>query len=148
MHSFVFLWKKIQGIIQTRPMFHAIFIVKHVEKIVATLMLNYCNICRSVRFFFIKKSRCLYGSIIELKISKYRYIIYNITCGGITGQACCEHLGPQGMFRWLMTTIIVTNEFVQLNRSLSLIWSYVKRGPSISLFKKAISVFNSIICQD
>ena len=43
------------------------------------------------------------------------------------------------MFRWLMTTIIVTNEFVQLNRSLSLIWSYVKRGPSISLYKKAIS---------
>ena len=69
-------------------MFHATFIVKHVEKIVATLMLNYCNICRSVRFFFIKKSRCLYGSIIELKIRKYRYIIYNITCGGITGQAC------------------------------------------------------------
>ena len=44
-----------------------------------------------------------------------------------------------------MTTIIVTNEFVQINRSLSLIWSYVKRGPSISLFKKAISVLNSII---
>ena len=38
-----------------------------------------------------------------------------------------------------MTTIIVTNEFVQLNRSLPLIWSYVKRGPSISLFEKAIS---------
>ena len=35
-----------------------------------------------------------------------------------------------------MTTIIVTNESVQLNESLSLIWSYVKRGPSISLFKK------------
>ena len=32
-----------------------------------------------------------------------------------------------------MTTIIVTNEFVQLNESLSLIWSYVKRGPSISV---------------
>ena len=60
----------------------------------------------------------------------------------------CKHLGPQGMFRWLMTTFIVTNEFVQLNRSLPLIWSYVKRGPSISLFKKAISVFNSYICQD
>ena len=41
-----------------------------------------------------------------------------------------------------MTTIIVTNEFVQLNKSLSLIWSYVKRSPSISLIKKAISVFN------
>ena len=38
-----------------------------------------------------------------------------------------------------MTTIIVTNEFVQLNKSLLLIWSYDKRGPSISLFKKAIS---------
>ena len=62
--------------------------------------------------------------------------------------ATCKHLGPQGMFRWLMTTIIVTNEFVQINRSLSLIWSYVKRGPSILLFKKAISVFNSYICQD
>ena len=60
----------------------------------------------------------------------------------------CKHLGPQGMFRWLMTTIIVTNEYVQLNRSLSLIWSYVKRGPSISLFKKAISVFNSRLLQD
>ena len=35
-----------------------------------------------------------------------------------------------------MTTIIVTNEFVQLNRSLSLIWSYVKRGPSISVIQK------------
>ena len=41
----------------------------------------------------------------------------------------CKHLGPQDMFRWLMTTIIVTNEYVQLNRSVSLIWSYVKRGP-------------------
>ena len=48
----------------------------------------------------------------------------------------CKHLGPQGMFRWLMTTIIVTNEFVQLNSSLSLIWSYVKRGPSISVIQK------------
>ena len=38
-----------------------------------------------------------------------------------------------------MTTIYVTNEFVQFNRSLLLIWSYDKRGPSISLFKKAIS---------
>ena len=44
-----------------------------------------------------------------------------------------------------MTTIIVTNEFVQLNKSLPLIWSYVKRGPSISLSKMAISVFNSIL---
>ena len=35
-----------------------------------------------------------------------------------------------------MTTIIVTNEFVQLNKSLSLIWSYVKRGPSISVIQK------------
>ena len=35
-----------------------------------------------------------------------------------------------------MTTIIVTNEFVQLNRSLSLIRSYVKRGPSISVIQK------------
>ena len=35
-----------------------------------------------------------------------------------------------------MTTIIVTNEFVQLNRALSLIWSYVKRGPSISVIQK------------
>ena len=35
-----------------------------------------------------------------------------------------------------MTTIIVTNEFVQLNRSLSLIGSYVKRGPSISVILK------------
>ena len=48
----------------------------------------------------------------------------------------CKHLGPQGLFRWLMSTIIVTNEFVQLNRSLSLIWSYVKRGPSISVIQK------------
>ena len=35
-----------------------------------------------------------------------------------------------------MTTIIVTNEFVQLNRLLSLIWSYVKTGPSISVIQK------------
>ena len=28
-----------------------------------------------------------------------------------------------------MTTVIVTNEFVQLNESLSLIWSYVKDAP-------------------
>jgi len=35
-----------------------------------------------------------------------------------------------------MTTVIVANEFVQLNRSLSLIWSYVKRGPSISVIQK------------
>ena len=35
-----------------------------------------------------------------------------------------------------MTTIIVTNEFVQLNKSLPLIWSYVKRGPSISVIQK------------
>ena len=35
-----------------------------------------------------------------------------------------------------MTTIIVTNEFVQLNKSFSLIWSYVKRGPSISVIQK------------
>ena len=48
----------------------------------------------------------------------------------------CKHLGPQGMFRWLMITFIVTNEFVQLNRSLSLIWLYDKRGPSISVILK------------
>ena len=35
-----------------------------------------------------------------------------------------------------MTTIIVTNEFVQLNRSLSLICLYDKRGPSISVILK------------
>ena len=35
-----------------------------------------------------------------------------------------------------MITIIVTNEFVQLNESLLLIWSYVKRGPSISVIQK------------
>ena len=39
-----------------------------------------------------------------------------------------------------MTTIIVTNEFVQLNRSLSLIWSYVKRGPSISVIQKKVDL--------
>jgi hypothetical protein len=44
-------------------------------------------------------------------------------------KARCKHLGPQDMFRWLMTTIIATNEFVQIYRSLSLIWLYVKRGP-------------------
>ena len=35
-----------------------------------------------------------------------------------------------------MTTITVANEFVQINKSLSLIWSYVKRGPSISVIQK------------
>ena len=35
-----------------------------------------------------------------------------------------------------MTTIIVTNEFVQLNKSLPLIWSYVKRGPSNFVIQK------------
>ena len=35
-----------------------------------------------------------------------------------------------------MTTIIVTNEFVQLNESLPLIWSYVKRSPSIPIIEK------------
>jgi len=43
-----------------------------------------------------------------------------------------------------MTTIIVTNEFVQLKRSLSLIWSYVKRGPSISVILKGDLVFQLI----
>ena len=42
-----------------------------------------------------------------------------------------------------MTTIIVTNEFVQLNEILSLIGSYVKEAPQFSSFKKAILVFNS-----
>ena len=40
------------------------------------------------------------------------------------GKYCCKHLGPLGMFRWLMATIIVTNEFVQLNDTSSLIWSF------------------------
>ena len=35
-----------------------------------------------------------------------------------------------------MTTIIVTNEFVQINRSLSLIWSYVKEAPQFHYSKK------------
>ena len=43
-----------------------------------------------------------------------------------------------------MTTIIVANEFVQLNRSLSLIWSYVKRGPSISVIQKGDLGFHLI----
>jgi len=30
--------------------FYATSIMKHVERIVAALMLNYCNICQSVRF--------------------------------------------------------------------------------------------------
>lgn len=33
-------------------MFHATFTVKHAKTIVATSMLNFCNICRSIRFFF------------------------------------------------------------------------------------------------
>ena len=44
-----------------------------------------------------------------------------------------------------MTTIIMTNEFVQLSEISSLIGSYVKEAPQVSLFKKAISVFNSNI---
>jgi len=48
----------------------------------------------------------------------------------------CKHLGPLGMFRRLMTTIIVTNEFVQLNETLSLIWSYVKEAPQFHYSKR------------
>ena len=35
-----------------------------------------------------------------------------------------------------MTTIIVTNEFVQLNKILSLIGSYVKEGPKFHYSKR------------
>ena len=35
-----------------------------------------------------------------------------------------------------MTTIIVTNEFVQLNESLSLIWSFVKEAPQFHYSKR------------
>ena len=35
-----------------------------------------------------------------------------------------------------MTTIIVTNEFVQLNETLSLIWSYVKEAPQFRYPKR------------
>ena len=35
-----------------------------------------------------------------------------------------------------MTTIIVTNEFVQLNESLSLIWSFVKEAPQFRYSKR------------
>ena len=48
----------------------------------------------------------------------------------------CKHLDPQGIFRWLMTIIIVTNEFVQLNEILSLIWSYVKEAPQFRYSKR------------
>ena len=48
----------------------------------------------------------------------------------------CKHLGPLGMFRWLMTTVIMTNEFVQLNESLSLIWSFVKEAPHFRYSKR------------
>ena len=43
------------------------------------------------------------------------------------------------------TPEFVTNEFVQLNRSLSLIWSYVKRGPSISVILKGDLGFQLIL---
>ena len=35
-----------------------------------------------------------------------------------------------------MTIIIVTNEFVQLNESLSLIWSFVKEAPPFRYSKR------------
>ena len=35
-----------------------------------------------------------------------------------------------------MTTIIVTNEFVQLNETLSLIWLYVKEAPQFRYSKR------------
>ena len=35
-----------------------------------------------------------------------------------------------------MTTIIVTNEFVPLNESLSLIWSFVKEAPQFRYSKR------------
>ena len=35
-----------------------------------------------------------------------------------------------------MTTIIVTNEFVQLNETLSLIWSFVKEAPQFHYSKR------------
>ena len=47
----------------------------------------------------------------------------------------CKHLGPLDIFRWLMTIIIVTNEFVQLNESLLLIWSYGKEAPKFHYSK-------------
>ena len=88
----------------------------------------------------ILRGKCIYGLPIMTK-GTLRYTRVPWKAG--TRYWPCKHLGPQGMFRWLMITIIVTNEFVQLNRSLSLIWSYVKRGPSISVIqKKTISVFN------
>ena len=40
------------------------------------------------------------------------------------------------MFRWLMTTIIVTNEFVQFYEILSLIESYVKEASKFRYSKK------------
>jgi len=72
----------------------------------------------------------------DVPVMMYDDSAHGYTHGVHMGIWCCKHLGPQSMFRWLMTTIIVANEFVQLNKSLSLIWSYVKRGPSISIIQK------------
>ena len=39
-----------------------------------------------------------------------------------------------------MTTIIVTNEFVQLNETLSLIWSYVKEALNFFIQKGDLGI--------
>ena len=44
------------------------------------------------------------------------------------------------MFQSLMTTIIVTNEFVQLNEILSLIGSYVKEAPQFLYSKGDLGI--------
>ena len=84
---------------------------------------------------------CLCFSCLSFSLFCYCYIcvVINHQKGGD-----CKHLGPLGMFRWLMTTIIVTNEFVQLNESLSLIWSYVKKAPQFH-YPKRRSRFSTLI---
>ena len=57
-------------------------------------------------------------------------------CRGGESRHVCKHIGALGMFRWLMTSIIVTNEFVQLNEILLLIWSYVKEAPQFHYSKR------------
>ena len=44
-----------------------------------------------------------------------------------------------------MTTIIVTNEFVQLNKILLLFWSYVKEAPQFH-YSKRRSPYSTQVC--
>ena len=76
---------------------------------------------------------------LALSLFFYVCVVINHQKGGD-----CKHLGPLGMFRWLMTIIIVTNEFVQFNEILSLIGSYVNEAPKFLYSKRRSRYSNQI----